>query len=213
MKLQNLAERLDKYIYYMLLFTVAVIPLEQELTAFCVGITFAAAAFVACIRGRRQPCVLRPWQQGALYLLFIIGWISLRFSQDTFLSSWNFVYVAGQYSALLFVLFRYGWRRPQVLGAEAASAPGTGRRQRLENLPRPLQLIGAFLAVSVVVSLIGLGQKLLGVTAEGVWVDPAQFPDIKVRVFSTLVNPNILGGYLVLVIARSGRCWEANSRQ
>lgn len=40
-------------------------------------------------------------------------------------------------------------------------------------------------------------------TAEGIWVDPKQFPDIKVRVFSTLVNPNILAGYLVLVIAYS----------
>ena len=35
------------------------------------------------------------------------------------------------------------------------------------------------------------------------WVDPAQFPDLKVRVFSTLVNPNILAGYLVLVVAYS----------
>lgn len=51
--------------------------------------------------------------------------------------------------------------------------------------------------------MIGLAQKIFGVTAEGIWVDPKQFPDIKVRVFSTLVNPNILAGYLVLVIAYS----------
>ena len=51
--------------------------------------------------------------------------------------------------------------------------------------------------------MIGLPQKIFGVTAEGIWVDPKQFPDIKVRVFSTLVNPNILAGYLVLVIAYS----------
>lgn len=55
--------------------------------------------------------------------------------------------------------------------------------------------------MSVFVSGLGIFQKIFGVTADGVWVDPAQFPDIKVRVFSTLVNPNILGGYLVLVIA------------
>ena len=49
----------------------------------------------------------------------------------------------------------------------------------------------------------GILRKIFGVTAEGIWVDPKQFPDIKVRVFSTLVNPNILAGYLVLVIAYS----------
>lgn len=198
------AERLDKYIYFLLLFTVAVIPLEQELAACSVAVTFVAAAVVAWVKGRQQPCVLQWWQQGALYLLFAIGWVSLRFSLDTFISSWNYVYVAGQYSALLFVLLRYGWQRPQVFGGQQSVAPASkGWWQRFSALPRPLQLLGAFLAVSVLVSAIGLVQKVLGVTAEGVWVDPAQFPDIKVRVFSTLVNPNILAGYLVLVIAYS----------
>ena len=55
--------------------------------------------------------------------------------------------------------------------------------------------------MSVLVSLIGIAQKLLGVAGEGIWSDPDQFPDLKVRVFSTLVNPNILAGYLVLVIS------------
>lgn len=75
--------------------------------------------------------------------------------------------------------------------------------QRFGTLPRPLQLMGAFLIVSLLVSAIGIAQKIFGVTAEGIWVDPAQFPDLKVRVFSTLVNPNILAGYLVLVVAYS----------
>src|SRR5699024_12247429 len=33
------------------------------------------------------------------------------------------------------------------------------------------------------------------------WVDNDAFPELKTRVISTLVNPNILGGYLVLVIS------------
>ena len=61
--------------------------------------------------------------------------------------------------------------------------------------------MGAFLAVSVLVSLIGIAQKALGVAGEGIWSDPDQFPDLKVHVYSTLVNPNILAGYLVLVIS------------
>lgn len=220
----------------MLLFTVTVIPLHQEFTAFCVGVTFVAAVLVAYVKGRQQPCVLKNWQQGLLYLLLLIGAVSLHFSLNKFISSWNYLYVAGQYSALFFVLLRYGWQRPQVYGnTTGAAAPGStelgaksmiadaeagapssmqgaGKAcgaflslrclwQRFSALPRPLQLMGAFLAMSILVSSIGIAQKALGVAGEGIWSDPEQFPDLKVRVFSTLVNPNILAGYLVLVIS------------
>lgn len=213
----KLATYLENKIWYMLLFTVAVIPLEQEFTSFCVGVTFICAAIVAHVRGRgSQPCVLRPWQQGALYVLLAISAASIYFSMDRFLSFWNWVYVVGQYAALVFVLLRYA----SVVDSEKCAAESDELNacctrhlsmkekllllwQRFACLPRPLQLIGAFLGVSLLVSVIGLAQKIFGVTAEGIWVDPKQFPDIKVRVFSTLVNPNILAGYLVLVIAYS----------
>lgn len=213
----KLATYLENKIWYMLLFTVAVIPLEQEFTSFCVGVTFICAAIVAHVRGRgSQPCVLRPWQQGALYVLLAISAASIYFSMDRFLSFWNWVYVIGQYAALVFVLLRYA----SVVDSEKCAVADIEQNacctkqlsmqekllllwQRFGCLPRPLQLIGAFLGVSLLVSMIGLAQKFFGVTAEGIWVDPKQFPDIKVRVFSTLVNPNILAGYLVLVIAYS----------
>lgn len=213
----KLATYLENKIWYMLLFTVAVIPLEQEFTSFCVGVTFICAAIVAHVRGRgSQPCVLRPWQQGALYVLLAISAASIYFSMDRFLSFWNWVYVVGQYAALVFVLLRYA----SVVDSEKCAVADIEKNacctkplsmqekllllwQRFGCLPRPLQLIGAFLGVSLLVSMIGLAQKFFGVTAEGIWVDPKQFPDIKVRVFSTLVNPNILAGYLVLVIAYS----------
>ena len=51
--MKRLADYLDNKIYYMLLFTVAVIPLHQEFTAFCVGVTFLAAALVAYYNGRQ----------------------------------------------------------------------------------------------------------------------------------------------------------------
>lgn len=212
----------------MLLFTVAVIPLEQEFTSLCVAVTFLSAVLVAYVKGRaQQKKVLRPWQQGAFYVLLAISFASIYFSLDRFLSFWNWVYVVGQYAALVFVLLRYGATGGQPAAnnerahsdnyeCSAAAAVKTANAndfraqdtalnlwQRFSALPRPLQLMGAFLAVSLIVSAIGIAQKVFGVTAEGIWVDPKQFPDIKVRVFSTLVNPNILAGYLVLVIAYS----------
>lgn len=231
----KLATYLENKIWYLLLFTVAVIPLEQEFTSFCVTVTFISAAIVAHVKGRvRKSCVLLPWQQGMLYAMLAIAFVSIYFSLDRFLSFWNFVYVVGQYAALVFVLLRYGITssdksavknvecraknvnmradavecRAENVNMRAVGNAGWQQKllvfwQRFEALPRPLQLIGAFLSVSLVVSIIGIAQKVFGVTAEGIWVDPAQFPDIKVRVFSTLVNPNILAGYLVLVIAYS----------
>lgn len=197
MSLKTWADKLDHYVYYLLLFTVAVIPLNQAFTAGCVAVTFICA-LLASFGTKRRESVLHPWQQALLYLLFAIGWISLHFSADKFLSSFNFVYVGGQYAALVFVLLRYGWQKPQPF---AQTAPPQNLWQRFSSLPRPVQLITAFLTVSVLVSSIGLAQKLLGVTAEGIWVDPQEFPELKIRVYSTLVNPNILAGYLVLVIA------------
>lgn len=197
MSLKAWADKLDQYVYYLLLFTVAVIPLEQEFTACCVAVTFFCA-LLASFGTRHRENVLHPWQQALLYLLFAIGWISLHFSADRFLSSFNFVYVGGQYAALIFVLLRYGWQKPQPF---AQTVPPQNLWQRFGSLPRPVQLIAAFLTVSVLVSSIGLAQKLLGVTAEGIWVDPQEFPELKIRVYSTLVNPNILAGYLVLVVA------------
>lgn len=197
MSLKTWTDKLDHYVYYLLLFTVAVIPLNQAFTAGCVAITFICA-LLASFGTKRRENVLHPWQQALLYLLFAIGWISLHFSADKFLSSFNFVYVGGQYAALIFVLLRYGWQKPQPF---AQAAPPQNLWQRFSSLPRPVQLIVAFLTVSVLVSGIGLAQKLLGVTAEGIWVDPQEFPELKIRVYSTLVNPNILAGYLVLVIA------------
>lgn len=241
----KLANYLENKIWYMLLFTVAVIPLEQEFTSLCVAVTFLSALIVAHVKKNvPHKAVLRPWQQGALYVLLAISFASIYFSLDRFLSFWNWVYVVGQYAALVFVLLRYGGvvhSGQRVVDSEGVHSgqcvvnssqcrvgsecsPATKLTtdnsslsthdfrsqdsvlalwQRFSMLPRPLQLIGAFLAVSLIVSLIGIAQKVFGVTAEGIWVDPKQFPDIKVRVFSTLVNPNILAGYLVLVIAYS----------
>ncbi|MDO4177565.1 MAG: O-antigen ligase family protein [Phascolarctobacterium sp.] len=200
MNLQKLAVKIDKYIYYILLLTVAVIPLKQELMAGLIAVNFLLALFVACFKKKTTPKILEDWQQYALYLLFTIGIISIYFSKDRFLSGWNYLYVGGQYLGLVFVLLRYG-----LLDAETydkVREQGTeGIKEKFFAMPRPLQMITVMLIVSIFVSLIGIAQKILGITGEGIWVDPDQFPDLKVRVYSTLVNPNILGGYLVLVVA------------
>lgn len=219
--MHSFAKSIDKYIYYMLLFTVAIIPLQQELAAACMNITFASALLSAYYNGRKQDAVLHPWEQWILYAMLGIIVFSFSFSGDKLITVGNFFYVIPQYAGMIFVLLRYGWldRKHLVLYREdgktlaqnvaynwvrkqswGESCVG-GTLQIYFRLPRPLQLIGAFLTVAVFVSGLGVAQKFLGVAANGLWSDPEQFPELKIRVYSTLVNPNILGGYLVLVIA------------
>ena len=198
MELRARARQLDQYVYPLLLLTVAIIPLHQIGAACAVALTFLAAILARWGGVAQQPRALTGWQQGALYLLWLLTWISLHFSQNQLISCGNFIYVVGQYTAMVYLLLHYGWQKPQPF--QKQSSPRNWQ-ESLKAWPRPVQLVGVFLLMSILVSGIGIAQNFLGVTAEGVWVDPAQFPDLKVRVFSTLVNPNILAGYLVLVVA------------
>lgn len=64
------------------------------------------------------------------------------------------------------------------------------------------RIIRVMLLSALVVSLYGFYQYLFGVNIlVNEWVDGAQFPDLKVRVFSTLENPNLLAGFLVTMMA------------
>lgn len=193
---------IEQKIYYMLLFTVAVIPLHQEFTAFCVAMTFFCALFVKLVKGKEQQRVLGSFRQKTMYGLLAAALLSLPLSLDTFISSWNLVYVAGQYIAIIYVLINYGVEPlSKAAAADMVSEAGESLWQRFQKLPRPLQLLCALAVTALLESILGIGQKLFGVVGDEIWSDPDQFPDLKVRVYGTLVNPNILAGYLVLVIS------------
>lgn len=84
----KLANYLENKIWYMLLFTVAVIPLEQEFTSFCVAMTFIGAVIVSHVKGHpQQENVLKPWQQGAFYALLLIAVVSVYFPWTDFYPS------------------------------------------------------------------------------------------------------------------------------
>ncbi len=50
------------------------------------------------------------------------------------------------------------------------------------------------------VSIIAIGQYLLGVSGASAWLDSDMFSDISTRVYGTLQNPNMLAQFLVLVL-------------
>lgn len=57
-----------------------------------------------------------------------------------------------------------------------------------------------FILSGALVSFYGVFQNFAGIDTTASWVDANMFEDIKVRVYSTFDNPNVLGQYLILVI-------------
>ena len=198
--LQKYADYLDKKLYYMLLFTLTVTPFHQEFTSFCVAVCFFCALFVAKVKGWAHAPVLSHKQQTALYLFLLTIVISLPQSLNVMISCGNFLYVVVQYMALIFVALRYIWSPEEQARLDKPQASAVKWQEKFWQLPRPLQLLAALAVVALLESVIGIGQKFLGVMADNIWSDPDEFPELKIRVYATFVNPNIFGGYLVLVI-------------
>lgn len=187
--------RLGKYVYWLLLLTIAVIPLQQEVAAVMVAVTGCCGLIVAFLRrGEKRTPVLPRQVQLLLWLLLLVGYWSLHNSADEALSTYNFIYVVGQYTLLVWLLLHY-------VPDKRRFSVGTVNWCQWQNWPRPLQIISVFLGMSLFVSGYGIVQHFTGVVPTEAWVDNEAFPELKTRVISTLVNPNILGGYLVLVIS------------
>jgi len=75
----------------------------------------------------------------------------------------------------------------------------------VNNINSTLQIkkiIWVMLTSAAVVTFYGFYQYLFGVNISlNEWVDGQQFPDLKLRVFSTLENPNLLAGFLVTMMS------------
>ncbi len=72
--------------------------------------------------------------------------------------------------------------------------------QTLDTAKKWRGALTAFLLMSGLVALYGIFQNFAGVSSTASWVDKEMFNQIKVRVYATFDNPNVLGEYLVLMI-------------
>ena len=180
----------EKYVFLLLLFTAAVIPVNQVFTLLMVAVTFFAGLAVAVkYRKLKRVPVLPRVQQGLLYLLLAITWYSLRFSADSAVSAYNFGYVVGQYVLLVWLVLRYG---------------GDGKLdfdwQKPREWPRPLQLLAVLLLAGLANGLLGIYQHFTCVVPTDPWVGPFQFPELKPSVVRTLFTPTILSGVMFLLL-------------
>lgn len=69
-------------------------------------------------------------------------------------------------------------------------------------------LLTCFVVSGFLVCLYGLAQYFFGWDTAQAWMDEEMFGDIKMRIYSTLGNPNVLGEYILLVLPVSiGLMW------
>ena len=64
-------------------------------------------------------------------------------------------------------------------------------------------ITSAVVLMAGLISAYGILQNFIGVSSTSSWVDEKMFEDIKLRVYSTFDNPNVLGEYLVIMIPLS----------
>ncbi|MDR3565329.1 MAG: O-antigen ligase family protein [Negativicutes bacterium] len=123
-------------------------------------------------------------------LLVVFSAASIWGSPDRGFSFYNYYHLMGRYVLLYYLV--------------------------INNVQSPQQVRRLVLTVlfsAGVVAAYGFYQYVHGVDMAFGWVDGDQFPDLKVRVFSTLQNPNLLAGYLVVMIAvAAGIGCNANHR-
>ncbi len=73
-----------------------------------------------------------------------------------------------------------------------------------------LNLVTTFVISGFLVCLYGIMQYLFGWDTAQAWMDEEMFEDIKMRIYSTLGNPNVLGEYILLVLpAAIGLMWTS----
>lgn len=61
-------------------------------------------------------------------------------------------------------------------------------------------LFTTFVLSGLLVCLYGIAQYVFGWNVSQAWMDEEMFADIKMRIYSTLDNPNVLGEYILLVL-------------
>ncbi len=71
-----------------------------------------------------------------------------------------------------------------------------------------MNLLTMFVISGFLVCLYGVAQYVFGWDTSQAWMDEQMFSDIKMRIYSTLGNPNVLGEYILLVMpAAVGLMW------
>ncbi len=201
----------------LLLILAACIAIDQTLLSVLVLAALLHGLYLAWQErnGKRR---IRTWPKGLKYLLLLLladGYASLHNPLVTHeaVVTFNFFYVVGQYTAIVWLFTRFGnlfaGRPDPFAGGLSGPAEGQGDAggagrsfgDVFRSQPFPLRVLRVLGWVALVVLAGGVLQHFFGGATDAIWVDRTANPLLKTRIFSTWENPNILAGYLCVVAA------------
>ena len=177
-------QRLETGIYFCILF----VPIELHALEFLPWFVkyfdeglLALMTLIILYRILRGEVKFRPTPLGLPLLAFItVGFLSVLFNRVPII-----IGVAGLRAMLQYVMLYY-------IIVHAGFGEGTYKR-----------LINLVLIVASITVFYGFFQRLIGLETAADWEMRRYHTDISLRVFSTMLNPNTYGAYLVTMIALS----------
>ena len=157
-----------------------VLPLHQLGAGIIFGICFALNLVNIWKTGQFWPAIQIPRTiSRPLWALFLLSGVSTLWSANPAACALNWLWVVGQEAGIFYLVLRYA---------------STGRRT--------LFLIKIFMISAGLVAAYGIWQYFFSSSLQNLeWIDHQAFKHLSRRAFSTLVNPNILGTFLVTTVA------------
>ena len=190
----------------LLLLVAGCIAIDQTLLGIVISLTLLVGLWIAWKeRGIPQ---LRIWPRSLKWFLFLLlaaGYLSLHnpLVTETFSCTFNFIYVVGQYAAVVWLVTRFG---NCFAGRGAFEKPlpyeeGLSFWEIFARQPFVIRILRVLEWVAVLSVLAGIGQHFFGGATDALWVDQEANPLLRNRIYSTWENPNIFAGYLCIVAA------------
>ncbi len=169
--------RLDYFIEHCILAVAFFLPMSLDVATLFLGagtaLWIGKMVLIKKVLFKRTPFDV------AVALLVLLSAASVIVSPDKGFSFYNYYHLMGRYIIIYYLVIN-----------------------NLTSLQQVQRLVWAVLISALLVAFYGFYQYIHGVDISAFqWVDGEQFPDLKVRVFSTLQNPNLLAGFLVVVMS------------
>lgn len=153
------------------------LPLSLDIASLFLGLASVLWAGRMVVNGRLD--LKRTPFDTAIAVLVVLSAASVLFAPERWLSFYNYYHLMGRYIVLYYLVVN-----------------------NIHSVNQLKRLVSTVLFSAGIVAAYGFYQYLHGVDISAFeWVDGEQFPDLKIRVFSTLQNPNLLAGFLVVIIA------------
>ncbi|XEQ92468.1 hypothetical protein SCACP_13150 [Sporomusa carbonis] len=169
--------RLASLTEYCILGVAFFLPLSLDMSTLFLGL---GTALWACKMIVSKKLLLKRTPFDEIIALFVIlSAASIAVSPDKDFSFYNYYHLMGRYILVYYLVIN-----------------------NLTSINQLQRLIYAVLSSAVLVTFYGFYQYIHGVDISAFqWVDGEQFPELKIRIFSTLKNPNLLAGFLVVVMS------------